>query len=48
MFVDLNGGEWTPEPPDVDDAYTMMMTVAAGNADESDLADWLRTRVAFA
>ena len=48
MFVDLNGGEWTPDPPEVDDAYTMMTTVAAANADESDLAGWLRTRVAFA
>jgi len=45
MFVDLNGGTWTPDPPDVDDAYAMMMNVAAGNADESDLADWLRARV---
>jgi death-on-curing protein len=39
MFVDLNGGVWTPDPPDVHDAYRMMMTVAAGEGDESDLAD---------
>jgi death-on-curing protein len=47
MFVELNGGEWTPDPPDVDDAYETMMTVAAGDCDESTLADWLRDRVTF-
>ena len=47
MFADLNGGSWTPDPPDVDDAYTMMIDVAAGNADESDLADWLKARIVF-
>ncbi len=47
MFIDLNDGKWTPDPPDGDDAYEMMMTVAAGDCDESALADWLRNRVTF-
>lgn len=29
LFVDLNGGSWDPDPPEVDDAETAMLAVAA-------------------
>lgn len=47
MFVDLNGGAWEPDPPNVDDAEAAMLTVAAHEVDEVWLADWLRERVHF-
>jgi death on curing protein len=47
MFVDLNGGHWQPDPPDVDAADAAMLAVAARHVDESWLADWLRERVTF-
>jgi prophage maintenance system killer protein len=47
MFVDLNGGIWDPDPPDVDEAEETMVTVAAGDVDEAWLADWLRERLRF-
>jgi death-on-curing protein len=47
MFVDLNGGAWEPDPPNVDDAEAAMLTVAAHEVDEAWLADWLRERVHF-
>ena len=47
MFIDLNGGRWTPDPPDVDDAFSMMIAVAAGERDEDDVANWLKMSVAF-
>ncbi len=47
MFLDLNGGTWDPDPPDVDDAEQTMLAVAAGEIDERALAEWLRTRVNF-
>jgi death-on-curing protein len=45
MFVDLNGGIWDPDPPDVDEAEQAMLALAAGEVDEGWLADWLRERV---
>lgn len=48
MFIELNGGSWQPDPPDVDDAEAMMLAVAAGEVEESWIADWLRQRVIFA
>jgi death-on-curing protein len=48
MFVDLNGGAWDPDPPDVDDAEAAMLAVAAREVDEAWLAQWLRERVHFA
>jgi death-on-curing protein len=45
VFLDLNGLEWDPDPPDVDDAEATMLAVAAHEVDESWLADWLRGRV---
>ena len=45
MFLDLNGGTWDPNPPDVDDAEQTMLAVAAGEIDERALAEWLRSRV---
>ena len=47
LFIDLNGGRWEPDPPNVDEAETAMLTVAAHEVDEKWLADWLRERVAF-
>ena len=47
MFVDLNGGVWHPDPPDVDEAEATMLAVAAGEVDEAWLAGWLRERIEF-
>ena len=47
MFIDLNGGAWDPDPPDVDAAETAMLAVAAHQVDEAWLAAWLRKRVRF-
>ena len=48
MFIDLNGGRWDPDPPDVDDAEHTMLAAAAGDIDEDSLAGWLGERVTFA
>jgi death-on-curing protein len=48
LFVDLNGGSWDPDPPDVEDAVLAMLDVAARNIDEESFAGWLRQRVRFA
>lgn len=45
MFVDLNGFEWEPDPPDVDESEEAMQAVAAGEVDEAWLAAWVRARV---
>jgi prophage maintenance system killer protein len=47
LFIDLNGGVWDPDPPDVDDAEAAMLAVAAHDVDEAWLADWLRSRTRF-
>jgi len=47
LFVDLNGGVWEPDPPNVDDAEATMLAVAAHEVDEAWLARWLRERVRF-
>ena len=47
VFIDLNGGVWDPDPPDVDDAEQAMLAVAAGEVDEAWFADWLGARVRF-
>ena len=47
MFVDLNDGRWTPDPPDVDEAVEAMLAIAARDVDEEWFADWLRQRVRF-
>ena len=44
MFLDLNGFEWEPDPPDVDEAEAAMLAVAAGKVDEAWLTSWLRER----
>jgi death-on-curing protein len=46
-FIDLNNGSWDPDPPNVDDAETAMLSVAAHDVDEEWLAQWLRQRVRF-
>lgn len=47
VFVDLNGGKWNPDPPDIDGAERTMVAVAAGEIDEEALASWLRKTVVF-
>lgn len=47
LFIDLNGGRWDPDPPDVDDAEQAMLAVAAHEVDESWLSRWLDDRVVF-
>jgi death-on-curing protein len=48
LFVDLNGGSWDPDPPDVDEAEAAMLSVAGHDVDEEWFADWLRRRTHFA
>ncbi|MEY2959028.1 MAG: hypothetical protein RLZZ01_1596 [Actinomycetota bacterium] len=45
LFLDLNGGTWSPDPPDVAVAVETMFKVAAREVDEQWLAGWLRDRV---
>ncbi len=45
LFVDLNGGVWSPDPPDVDEAVDAMLMIAAREVDEHWFANWLRNRV---
>lgn len=47
MFIDLNHGEWEPDPPDVDESEEAMLAIAAGEVDEAWTAEWLRERVQF-
>lgn len=47
LFIDLNDGQWVPDPPDVDEAERAMLKVAAGEIDEAAFADWLRERAEF-
>ena len=47
IFIDLNGGTWNPDPPDVDDAEQAMLAVAAGEITEQDFSNWLQDRVEF-
>lgn len=47
LFIDLNGGSWIDERPDVDEAVDAMFAVAASEIDESGFADWLRSRIPF-
>lgn len=47
LFVDMNGGRWDPDPPDVEDAEQAMISVAAHQVGEGWVAQWLRDRVRF-
>ena len=47
MFVDLNEGNWEPEPIDIDRAEGAMLAIATGEVDEAWTASWLRDRVRF-
>jgi death-on-curing protein len=47
LFIDLNGGRWDPDPPNIDEAESAMFTVAAHDVDEAWFAAWLRERVGF-
>lgn len=47
LFIDLNGGVWDPDPPDIDQAEEAMVAIAAGDVDEAWTAQWLLERVRF-
>jgi len=47
LFIDLDGGVWDPDPPDIDQAEEAMLAIAAGDVDEAWTAQWLRDRVRF-
>jgi death on curing protein len=47
MFVELNGGRWDPDPPDVDGAEAAMLAVAAHEVDEAGFSNWLGERLRF-
>lgn len=47
LFVDLNGGTWSADGPDVDETVQAMFAVAARQVDEAWLAAWLRERISF-
>jgi len=47
LFLDLNGVQWHPDPPNVDDAEAAMLAVAAHEVDETWVADWLHARADF-
>ena len=47
LFIDLNDGHWTPDPPDVDESERAMLAATSGEIDEAAFADWLRERVVF-
>jgi death-on-curing protein len=47
MFVELNGGRWDPDPPDVDEAEAAMLAVAAHEVDEAWFSNWLGERLRF-
>jgi len=47
MFVELNGGRWDPDPPDVDQAEAAMLAVAAHEVDEAGFSNWLSERLRF-
>lgn len=44
LFLDLNGVEWNPDPPDFDQAEEAVLAMAAHKIDEAWFADWLRER----
>jgi death-on-curing protein len=44
MFLDLNDVVWDPDPPDVDEAESAMLSVAAHDVDEAWFATWIRER----
>lgn len=48
LFLDLNGCTWAPDPPDVDQAESAMLAVAAHSVDERWFAAWLSERVVVA
>lgn len=48
MFIDLNGGVWVPDPPNIDDAEQAMVAIASHIVDEAWTAAWIRDRVQFA
>ena len=47
LFVDMNGWVWDPKPT-VDDAETAVLSVAAGEWDETATATWLRRHLVVA
>lgn len=44
LFVDINNWSWDPSPS-IDDAEAAVLAIAAGDWDETDAANWLRTHL---
>ncbi len=38
MFLDLNGWQWSPDPPDVNESESAMLAVASKQWSETELA----------
>ena len=38
MFLDLNGWQWSPDPPDVNESESAMLAVASKEWSETELA----------
>ena len=47
MFLDLNGASRDPNPPEVDDAETAALAIAAHDLDEAWTAEWLQAHPCF-
>lgn len=48
VFVELNEGRWSPDPPVVDDAEVAMLAIASHEWSEAQAAAWLDDRIVFA
>lgn len=44
LFVDINNWSWDPSPS-IDDAEAAVLAIAAGDWNETDAANWLRTHL---
>lgn len=47
LFLDLNGARFFPDLPEVDDAESAMLRIAAREVDEEWVVRWLNERVQF-
>lgn len=45
LFLDLNGYQWTPEPPDVPSTEAVIVSIAAGAVSEDDVARWISQHI---
>jgi len=47
LFVNPNGGTWSPDSQDIEEAERAMLAVAAGDVGEVWTGAWLRERIHF-